>query len=76
MRDSARPVGGGDLPDLVLAAFKRALTDQRTDVAEHLLTALELLGRGDSDKGKDTRLEPQLTEAYRMITKLTKAPPR
>ena len=72
MREGAMPLGGRELENLVLTAFKRALADQRPDVAEHLLVALELLGRGSVDEGQDAELEPQLTEAYRMIAKLAK----
>lgn len=70
------PVGGSELEHLVLAAFERALADQRADIAEHLLVALELLGRESVDEGQEGKLEPRLIQAYRMIAKSAKPPPR
>ena len=70
------PDGVDELNDLLLAAFKRAMADQRTDVAEHLLLALELLGEQAEGEGEHPPGESRLAEAYRMITKLAKPPLR
>ena len=57
------------LDDLVLAAFHRAVAAKRSDVAEHLLKALEVLAKGDHRTGRDSDWLPQLAEAYLSIGK-------
>lgn len=48
-----------DLEDTILFAFRQAYAQQRMDVAEHLLQALELLTEDETD--------PRLADAYRLI---------
>ena len=69
------PDGVDELNNLLLAAFKRAMADERTDVAEHLLLALELLGE-QAERGEQPPDESAVAKAYRMITKLPKRPSR
>lgn len=49
------------LNEAILATFARACTENRLDVAEHLLCALEVLDSGRDMPG------PRLAEAYRSI---------
>lgn len=48
-----------DLEDAVFFAFRQAYAQQRKDVAELLLQALELLAEGEADQ--------RLSDAYRLI---------
>ncbi|ODP39201.1 hypothetical protein BFL28_11690 [Sphingomonas turrisvirgatae] len=50
-----------DLEDAVFFAFRQAYAQQRLDVAELLLQALELLARDEKDE--------RLADAYRLIQK-------
>lgn len=54
--------GQGSLDEAVLFVFRRALADQRLDVADHLLAAIELMAEGDTEAGP-------LAEAYYLLTK-------
>ena len=65
--------GSAELSDLLMTAFKRAIADGQMDVAEHLLQALELLGK-QAKGGGQSPTESRVTEAYWMITKLGKPP--
>lgn len=48
-----------DLEDMIFFAFRQAYAQQRMDVAEHLLQALELLAEDENDR--------RLVDAYRLI---------
>lgn len=65
------PGNDDDLTDLVLAAFKEALAEERMDIAEHLLVTLEKLGKG-SDKGDEEAFGTQVAETYKLISKRAK----
>jgi hypothetical protein len=58
MATSSKPARS--LESSILAAFKEAQSQERLDVAEHLLRALECLGRRSGRSGA-------IEQAYRMI---------
>lgn len=53
----------------VLCAFKRACSQRRFDIAEHLLRALEVLEGADEAKG-DARIGMSTVAAYRYLARL------
>jgi len=55
------------LEDLVLDAFRRASDEDRLDVAEHLLCALETLAGRDGGELRCSASQARLRQAYRVI---------
>lgn len=58
----------GNLEDVVLAAYRRAIAERRFDVAEPLLQALELLAGADDPGGSTGPSSTHLQAAYRLVT--------
>ena len=57
------------LEDLVLDAFRRASDEDRLDVAEHLLCALETLAGRDEGGRRCSASQARLRQAYRVIAR-------
>ena len=55
-----------ELSDVVLACFRQACSENRLDVAEHLLVAIEELSKDDAG-GSDPQSNVHLAEAYSVI---------
>ncbi len=55
-----------DLGELLLASFRRACSQQRLQVAQHVLVALEELAEEDFREGK-TESGHRLLEAYTVV---------
>lgn len=55
-----------ELRDVVLACFRQACLEDRLDVAEHLLVALEELSKNDAG-ASDPESNLHLSEAYAVI---------
>ncbi len=56
-----------NLDDLVLTAFRRASDEDRLDVAEHLLCALETLADVGGEAHRRVPSQARLNQAYRVI---------
>jgi len=56
-----------NLDDLVLTAFRRASDEDRLDVAEHLLCALETLADVGREAHRRIPAQARLIQAYRVI---------
>ena len=55
-----------ELRDVVLACFRQACTEDRLDVAEHLLLAVEELSKGDAG-ASDPETDLYVAEAYSVL---------
>lgn len=60
-----------NLDDLVLTAFRRASDEDRLDVAEHLLCALETLADIGREGQRRVPSQARLNQAYRVIAHRT-----